>query len=70
MLIVVGTTGATNLPFQMISEAQYRGIPFIEINPDESIFRRNHEKGNSLFLESKSAEALTILVDQIIQNLR
>jgi hypothetical protein len=44
MLIVVGTTGATNLPFQMISEAQYRGIPFIEINPDESIFQRNHEK--------------------------
>ncbi len=38
LLVIVGTSGATNLPNQMVSMAAQRGIPFIDINPNENIF--------------------------------
>jgi len=38
LLIVVGTSGATSLPWQIGSAAQRRGIPIIDVNPEESPF--------------------------------
>jgi NAD-dependent deacetylase len=38
MLVVVGTAGQTNLPLHMGSIAARRGIPMIDINPDENPF--------------------------------
>jgi NAD-dependent deacetylase len=37
-LIVVGTTGATNLPAQMCEAAAARGTPFIVVDPEPTIF--------------------------------
>ena len=38
LLVIVGTSGATNLPNQMVTMAAQQGIPFIDINPNENVF--------------------------------
>lgn len=40
MLVVVGTSGATNLPTMMVEVAAHRGIPLVCINADPSPFTR------------------------------
>ncbi len=38
LVVIVGTSGATNLPNQMVTMAAQQGIPFIDINPNENVF--------------------------------
>ena len=43
-LVVVGTTGATTLPAKLLQIAQLRGIPVVDINPDDNPFARVAER--------------------------
>lgn len=38
LLLVVGTSGATNLPGQVVARAAQRGLPIVEINPEATVF--------------------------------
>ncbi len=40
VLIIVGTSGATNLPTQIADTVAHRGVPWIVIDPDTSPFTR------------------------------
>lgn len=38
LMVVVGTSGATNLPTQMVDEVARRGVPWIVVDPDDTPF--------------------------------
>jgi NAD-dependent deacetylase len=57
LLIVVGTSGQTNLPIQIGSVVARRGAPMIVINVDESPFTRFAETSESGFLARGTAVA-------------
>ncbi len=49
MLLVVGTSGATNLPMQVGQVALARGATIVDINPDENPFAKMAEQADSGF---------------------
>ncbi len=57
LLVVVGTTGATNLPMQLGTLAARRGTPLIVINPEPNPFSRLVEQGvPGVFLRGTAGE--------------
>ena len=55
LLLVIGTTGATNLPYQVAQNAAARGATFIDVNIADNIFRDYARKDEeSLALEGSS----------------
>jgi NAD-dependent deacetylase len=38
LLVVIGTSGATSLPARMCQEAAARGITFLVLDPEETVF--------------------------------
>ena len=64
LLIVVGTSGSTNLPMQVGSEVLRRGGMIIDVNPDYNPFSgMAEESGSGLFLQGKSSETLPGIAD-------
>ena len=49
MLLVVGTSGATNLPMQVGQVALARGATIVDVNPDENPFAAMAEQADSGF---------------------
>ena len=50
-LVVIGTSGATTLPARMCERAASRGIPFLVLDPEETVFAqmaRSSPRGGSL----------------------
>ena len=62
VLLVVGTSGATNLPMQVGSIVAERGALIIDVNPDANPFSRMAERGGGAFLQGPSGEILPELV--------
>lgn len=62
VLIVVGTTGSTNLPNQVASRFIAHGGLMIDINIEPNIFGRSAEKAGGYFIQSGSAAALPQIV--------
>jgi NAD-dependent deacetylase len=59
LLVVVGTSGSTNLPTQMCLVAAERGIPFVVIDPEPTPFSRLAEKSpRGLHLAGSATEWL------------
>ncbi|MET0391353.1 MAG: Sir2 family NAD-dependent protein deacetylase [Polyangiales bacterium] len=59
LVIVVGTSGSTNLPTMIVRRAHQRGVPFIVINRDTSPFSELAERADhGLFLQTEAGEAL------------
>ncbi len=55
LLIVVGTTGATNLPMQVGMQCAQRGVPLVVINPEPNPFSELvKQTGNGVFLKGKA----------------
>ena len=52
-LVVVGTTGATTLPAKLLQIAQLRGIPVVDINPDDNPFARVAERSPGGWLRAR-----------------
>jgi NAD-dependent deacetylase len=63
LFVVVGTSGATNLPSQMAGLAAARGVPFLVVNAEPSPFSELARRSPSgAFLEGAAGEHLPALV--------
>jgi NAD-dependent deacetylase len=70
LLIVVGTSGQTNLPIQVGSVVAQRGAPMIVINQDESPFSRFAEKsGSGFFAKGTAGEHLPAMVQHLLSRI-
>jgi NAD-dependent deacetylase len=65
VLLVVGTSGATNLPMQVGMTAASRGALIVDVNPDPNPFSRMAERGGGFFIEGPAGEALPELAAAI-----
>ncbi|MEM6296621.1 MAG: Sir2 family NAD-dependent protein deacetylase [Myxococcota bacterium] len=62
LLIVVGTSGSTSLPIQIGMHCAQRGIPMIDINPEDNPFGElARSTGAGLELRTAAASALTTI---------
>ena len=69
LLVIVGTSGATNLPNQMVSMAAQRGIPFIDINPADNVFGQAAKRlPHGLSLQGSAGDVLPILSKALSQH--
>jgi NAD-dependent deacetylase len=67
LLIVIGTSGQTNLPIQVGSVVAQRGAPMIVINEDESPFSRfAEESGSGYFAKGAAGVHLLSMVEHLI----
>ncbi len=70
LLLTVGTSGATNLPNQVVWEARQKGAVMVDVNVEENPFGRaalNSPRG--FFLKGKSGTLLPALVEAFKQAL-
>jgi len=58
VLIVVGTSGATNLPDQMVRLAVSRRVPVIVVDVEATGFSRLAERSGGAFLQGSAAEVV------------
>lgn len=69
LLVIVGTSGATNLPNQMVSMAARGGIPFIDINPEDNVFGQAAQRmPHGLSLQGSAGDVLPILAKALSQH--
>jgi NAD-dependent deacetylase len=69
LLVIVGTSGATNLPNQMVSMAAQRGIPFIDINPADNVFGQAAQRlPHGLSLQGSAGDVLPIVTKALSQH--
>jgi len=67
LLIVVGTSGATNLPSQIVQRGAARGCPLLVINRDPSPFSAMAERiPTGHFVQGAAGEVLPALVDYLL----
>ncbi len=70
LLIVVGTTGSTNLPNQVVNTVLNRGGSIININIEANIFSKAALRSNDgLFLRGSSSDFLPMILNCIKQRL-
>jgi NAD-dependent deacetylase len=65
VIVIVGTTGATSLPYQIGQLAAQKGIPIINVNPEEQHFARLAEAHNGAWLRGTACEWVPFLADRI-----
>ena len=66
LLIVVGTTGATNLPIQVGSVVARRGAPMLVINPEPNPFSRAVDQSDfGVYLQGTSGEWVPRLCERL-----
>lgn len=66
VLFVLGTSGATNLPQQIVERVLYYGGTVVEVNTDDSVFTENlRDEESGFVIKSKSSPFLTELNDLI-----
>ena len=58
VLLVVGTSGTTNLPMQIGQAAAGRGATIIDVNPEPNPFSRVAERCGGFFLQGPSSKFL------------
>jgi NAD-dependent deacetylase len=63
VLIVVGTTGSTNLPNQIVDRFMRRGGLMIDINIESNIFATRAMRSGGYSLRVSSAKALPLIVE-------
>ncbi len=56
ILLVIGTSGATNLPAHLVAMAAARRIPIVVVGPEETPFARVAEAGPGAFLRGTATE--------------
>jgi NAD-dependent deacetylase len=67
MVVVIGTSGSTNLPTQMVQVAARREIPLVCINQDESLFTAvAHASPRGLVLLGTATAWVPRLVDRLL----
>ena len=68
ILMVIGTSGATNLPSQLGSIAATRKIPIIDINLHPSPFSTLARRVGGYFAQGNAAETVPEIVDVILEH--
>lgn len=58
LLIIIGTSGATNLPVQVALQVYHSGGTIINIDPNENLFGEFASEGDGYFLQGASGEVL------------
>lgn len=67
LVVIVGTSGATNLPNQMVACALQNGIPLIDINPVANVFGQAAAQSSfGLSLQGKAGAVLPPLAKALI----
>ncbi len=66
LLIVVGTSGTTNLPMQIGAHVATRGVAMLDINPDENPFSRLATRSGGFHLAQDAASALPAVVELLV----
>ncbi len=68
LLVVVGTSGATNLPMQIGEIAFRRGIGMVDVNPEENPFSELCQKSeNGFFARGAACERLPEIVQALAE---
>jgi len=62
MLLIVGTSGATNLPMQVGSAAAQRGALLIDVNPEPNPFSAMAERSGGFFCQGGAGAILSEMV--------
>ncbi len=65
LLIIIGTSAATNLPNQVVSIAEQRGAAIIDINIGANPFGDIARRSGGLAMSGKATEMLPQLIDRI-----
>ena len=63
VLLVVGTSGATNLPMQVGQEALRTGAFIVDVNPEPNPFSRLAESSGGVFLRGSSGAILPAIAE-------
>ncbi len=66
VLVVVGTTGTTSLPAHMLQVATMRGIPVVDINPEDNPFARAAMRGPGLWLQCSATQGMEELSRAVV----
>jgi NAD-dependent deacetylase len=66
LLVVVGTTGATNLPIQVGSLFASRNAPILVLNPEENPFSEMAAVRTGVFVRGTAGALLPAIVDAIV----
>lgn len=69
LLVVIGTTGATNLPTQMGRLVAARGAPLLVLNPEPNPFSEFAEQCDGVFLEGTALALVPFVCTAIATNL-
>ena len=70
LLVTAGTTGATNLPNQMVAAAQRAGALLIDVNPDANSFSKVAEASGGVWLRGPASREIPRIVTGIVNGLR
>jgi NAD-dependent deacetylase len=65
LLVVVGTSGATNLPNQICATVARRGAPFIVIDPEPTVFAELAERSGGTFIQGTASSEVPALAESI-----
>jgi NAD-dependent deacetylase len=66
-LLIIGTTGATNLPNQVVQKIKLRGKPIDDMNVERNDFTEISEKSpGGTFWQGKAGDLLPIWVDRLL----
>jgi NAD-dependent deacetylase len=66
-LLIIGTTGATNLPNQVVQKIKLRGKPIDDMNVERNDFTEVAEKSpGGRFWQGKAGDLLPLWVDRLL----
>ncbi|MBI3924222.1 MAG: RNA polymerase subunit sigma [Armatimonadetes bacterium] len=66
VLVIVGTSGATNLPNQVAYRAAAAGALLIDVNPEAQPFSKLAQASGGLWLQLGAGEGLPPIVEQLV----
>ena len=71
LVVTIGTSGATNLPHQVVATAIQNGAAFVDINPQPNPFSEIAEQlPRGLWMSGPSNETLPIIADALAASMR
>lgn len=65
LLVVIGTAGATSLPNRMAQLAVARGVPIIDVNPNDNPFAEVAARSGGVALVGTACDVLPALVEEL-----
>jgi NAD-dependent deacetylase len=66
VLVTAGSTGATNLPNQMVGAAARGGALLLDVNPDANAFARAAEAAGGMWLRGPASREIARIADALV----